>query len=330
MRILAYLSILAGCAAEPAPVPLASDLAMPLDVALDRDTVYALQYDGSIVAAPLDGTPIWEVVPREREVAANEIAVEPGSYNLLVDGDTLYWTSNATGIAAVHRATLVAGARASGPVVLDTSTRPFPELARVGDRVCWSTVAGISCVGRGGTVVAPLLTGRGHPSAFVEAAGVLYFVEPGDGRRASNGALLAMDLQTNEVRELATSLHAPGGVVLQGDRLYWLDDGSCTATGSLCTGNHDASLHSIGLTSGGVVLEHGGFGAITSDDLVVAGDAVWFDADGRLWSDGPGIAHDQAEIANVSCNALAATATEVLCASDGAGTLHGELLAVPY
>lgn len=329
-RLIVFAIVLAGCGTDGAdPTVLADGFAVPLDLSLDGTTLYSLHYDGAIRATPLDGSAGWDVVAPTKQLQDNEILVEPSGYNLLVDGSHVYWMAHEGGHAEVRRAVLHPNGLATDMEVLDTSLQPFPDLARVGDRVCWTSATQIACVDPDHSIVTPLVALRARPQGLVDAGGIVYWGERGL-LDAGTGGVYSIDMGTTLISDVVTSLHEPRGVALAGDRLYWLDNGTCTREGSACYGNHDASVHFVSLASGAIVLDHAGLGSFDSDDLAVAGETVFYAADGGVWrTDQLGGTHND-ELAHETCLALATDESTVYCASMNDGIADGMILALRY
>jgi hypothetical protein len=312
----------AGCATDaPAPEVVADHLAMPADLQVVGDQVYSLQYVGSIVAISTRDHAMRTIVPAMRPVAANEIPVDLDTYNLVVTGDAIYWTSNASGMPQVLRA----GLDGSGATVLDQGLAPFHALVATESGVCWAGELSITC--EHGVVAA----GVAEPHAMVANGSMLYFATPssmhrlGGAHAQGDGGLYSVPLAGGAVQMIATGLDDVRALVITDDaHMLWTDGGTFTCEQQLCTPNLDASLHTFSLAEpdGGARVISDGYASI-EDGLTVAGDRVYFDSEARLRSRSlRGIEVAGAETlvspATLACRALGVAGGELYCASDDA------------
>jgi len=279
---------------------------MPADLAVAGDQVYALQYDGSILAISTQDHGTQVIVPPVRQVADNEIPVDLETYNLVVTTDALYWTSNATGTPTVSRAAL----DGTGATTLDQDAlAPFDSLVATTSGVCWTGQAAITCEHG---VLAPGVT---SPRALLASGPTLFF--------ASEGSLLSVPVAGGDPQTLATGLSDVRALALASDQqMLWTDGGTRTCSDGLCTSNLDASLHTLSLAApdAGPRVITNGYASI-DDGLALAGDRVFFTSEARLRSrslSGIEVAGQETLVshATLACAALAVAGDELYCAHD--------------
>lgn len=270
--------LLSACAGDGAAiVSLADGLFFPTDLAVDDEHVYWVQYDGSVHrVAKLGGTP-EQLAPPLRERRPGTIPIEPGTYDIAVDGDRLVWSESVGGGARLW--TLIDGV----PEILIEEDGYIHDVAASADRVLWLSDSRLQTLDSDGEVEV-IAGGLAHPRALVAGDDAVVWVEAGvDPGETASGRLARAPLAGGEVEVLAENLHDPRDVIRFGDEIIWTDDGSCTRTGNLCSPNGDAAVRRAAVDAPSSVREvAGGFTRVAG--LSGDGGELYFTGDGRIWA----------------------------------------------